>query len=340
MNVIGFSNTSPYGISGTSAADYLYSRSVGAPNIPGLPGLPAAATTGDALNTAEQINAYNLTAQQRANSSRIPGAAGLEAQSSKMIGQELAGEVPSDVLNQLGTRAAERGVSIGSPGSSNATAAYLRALGLTSIDQQQRGQQNLTGAYARNPAAPLFDVGSQLITPYQSQQIALQARGQELSRAQAQAQLEMEAAQMSARNRAQASALNGGGGGGYGGGSGGGGGGGPRSPIDQSNPFPTLTGSAPYSGPTAGDIFGDYGGYGGATPYYNTIASANQDSGQGYSYFGPDMGEDPYSLDDAYNNYDYSDYYTEDGYGAQDVEDAYDNYNVEDYYDDEGYWEE
>jgi hypothetical protein len=41
-------------------------------------------------------------------------------------------------------------------------------LGLTSLDLQQRGQQNLSAADARNPAAPLFNPESQLLTPYQS----------------------------------------------------------------------------------------------------------------------------------------------------------------------------
>jgi len=123
---------------------------------------------------AGEINTINRTAQQMANLGRIPGAAGLEAQSSRNIQQQLAGQVPTDVLNMLGTQAAERGVAMGMSGSPAANAAYMRALGLTSIGQQEAGQRSLSAAYARNPAAPIFDVTSQITTPYQKAQLQLQ----------------------------------------------------------------------------------------------------------------------------------------------------------------------
>lgn len=116
----------------------------------------------------ELINGLNQTAQTNANAARVPNNPALEQQSSGNIGSLLKGEIPQDVINQLSQQAAERGVANGSPGSANSNAALLRSLGLTSLDLQQTGQQNLTAADARNPGAPIFDPTTQLLTPYQA----------------------------------------------------------------------------------------------------------------------------------------------------------------------------
>lgn len=121
---------------------------------------------------SDLVNTINRNAQQQSLQARIPGAPALEAQSSQNIGSELQGQLPQDVMNLLGQQAAERGVATGGVGSANANASYLRALGLTSLGQEQQGQQNLSQAYARNPAAPIFDPTTQLITPYQGATIA------------------------------------------------------------------------------------------------------------------------------------------------------------------------
>lgn len=153
------------------------------------------------------INQLNREAQTQANQARIPGAAGLEQQSSNIIGQELKGQLPSDVLAQIQQQQAERGVAGGVAGSPNSNAAYLRAIGLTSLGQQQQGEQNLSSAYARNPAAPLFDPTTQLMTPYQAGSLTL-AQQQEADRvALEQQRLALEGASIGSR---------GGGGGGYG----------------------------------------------------------------------------------------------------------------------------
>jgi len=115
----------------------------------------------------QMINAINRTAQQQANAGRIPGGAGLEATSSGNIGRALRGEVDPSVLYQLGQQAAERGVSTGSPMGAGSNAAYLRALGLNTMDLMNTGQNWLTQATNRNPAAPIFDQSSMFITPGQ-----------------------------------------------------------------------------------------------------------------------------------------------------------------------------
>ena len=125
----------------------------------------------------QYINQLNRQGQQSALRARIPGAQGLEDQSSRNIGSELRGEVAPDVIRLLGQQAAERGARTGQgSGGPNEMAAYLQALGLTSIGQQRQGQTDLTAAYGRNPAAPLFDPTTQLITPYQQGSLHLQAQ--------------------------------------------------------------------------------------------------------------------------------------------------------------------
>jgi hypothetical protein len=150
---------------------------------------------GDTSKLSDLINSINLKAQQTANQARIPGAAGLEAKSSANIGQELAGGVPSDVMNLLQQQGAERGAASGfGADSANTGAAYLRALGLTSLGQEQAGQQNLSAAYARNPGAPLFDPTSQLLSPGQQENTNLGYISEANRAAEAQQRLAIEAA--------------------------------------------------------------------------------------------------------------------------------------------------
>lgn len=73
------------------------------------------------------------------------------------IGSETAGVLPQDVLTQIEQTGAERGVSTGSPGSPNANAAMLRALGLTSLDLTNMGQRNLQGILPTLPGAGLYE---------------------------------------------------------------------------------------------------------------------------------------------------------------------------------------
>jgi hypothetical protein len=59
-------------------------------------------------------------------------------------------------------------------------AAYERLLGLTSLDQIKSGETNLSAADARNPAAPIFDPATQLLTPNQAGSLALGQQRQNL----------------------------------------------------------------------------------------------------------------------------------------------------------------
>jgi hypothetical protein len=109
---------------------------------------------------AAQTNAFmtdQAVAPYRAN---LPGYDAMVGQRSDVIGSQLEGEVPDDVLSQILQSAAERGIMTGSPGSPNASAAYLRALGQTSMGLQQQGMQNLGAAIESTPVPELLNPAS------------------------------------------------------------------------------------------------------------------------------------------------------------------------------------
>lgn len=123
---------------------------------------------------SKMVNDIDQAAQQRANAGRIPGGAGLEADSSANISQALAGQLDPSVLQQLGQQSAERGVMTGSPSGPGTNADYLRSLGLTSLDLMNTGQNWLTQATNRNPSAPIWSAGNQVLNAAQQQQLALE----------------------------------------------------------------------------------------------------------------------------------------------------------------------
>lgn len=168
-----------------------------------------------------QINEINQAAQQKANAGRIPGGAGLEAISSGNISSALSGQLDPSVLQQLGQRSAERGIMTGSPSGPGTNAEYLRSLGLTSLDLMGQGQNWLTQATGRNPAAPIYSAGNQVLTAEQQQQADFER--QRLALQQQQLALERQRLNQEAAFRQQALDLqrrgNGGGGGLGGGGS-------------------------------------------------------------------------------------------------------------------------
>lgn len=85
-------------------------------------------------------------------------------------GSLLRGEVPDDVLKQIQQSGAERGVATGGPGSPGANAAWLKALGLTSTQLQQQGQQNFSQLIQDTPVSPLFNPASLFVPERLAQQ--------------------------------------------------------------------------------------------------------------------------------------------------------------------------
>lgn len=241
----------------------------------------------DIKNISDLINSINLAATKTANQSRIPNELALETKSSANIADELKGDVPQDVKNLLAQQAAERGIGGGGDTTSpNANAAYLRALGLTSLNEMDVGQKNLTAATNRNPAAPITDPSKFTLTPAQMAQLELEYKTE---------------ADRAAEEERRLALSRGGGGGGRGGfGYYGGGGGGGGSPYEYGEPgvysygAPTTTTT---TGPTVGSTIpfnwqqslgnyipaGDTAGtfYAGpntnqVTDYYDYSAGANQ----------------------------------------------------------------
>lgn len=115
--------------------------------------VPYAGLTSD-LNTL-------MTGEARAPyEANLPDYANLVAQRSANTGSMLRGEVPEDVRRQIINAGAERGIATGSPGSPNANAAWLQALGLTSIGLQQQGSANLSQSIQDTPVPQLFNPAS------------------------------------------------------------------------------------------------------------------------------------------------------------------------------------
>lgn len=157
---------------GTQAGSGPYGAVPGVPS----PGASQAAALGSDVSQMDQIRAIMEGINQQSAQSamypltlNLPGYAGAMGQAMGNVQQYLAGQVPADVINLLQQQAAERGIATGLPGSQNANAAYLRALGLTSLGLQQTGEQQLTNLMGAVPRGTLMDPASLLITPEQQQ---------------------------------------------------------------------------------------------------------------------------------------------------------------------------
>lgn len=153
----------------------------GIPNVPNPTATAGAANAGNAANlpalesTAANLNPFNQNQLLGQYSMAIPNYAALTRTASGNAMQQLTGEVPQDVISELLTGAAERGITGGMPGSPNSNAAYLRALGLTSIGQQATGMANLHQLTADAPVAQPFNPASMFVTPDQQQEAQMAA---------------------------------------------------------------------------------------------------------------------------------------------------------------------
>lgn len=133
---------------------------------------------------AGDVNDFMSGQAQNQYLKNLPNYANMVGSRTENIGQQLKGQLPQDVINQIGQQAAERGIAGGSPGSPNANAAYLRALGLNSLQMQQQGSQNLSAAIADTPVSPLFSPASMMVPNYFGQQELNNARIGRMSGAQ------------------------------------------------------------------------------------------------------------------------------------------------------------
>lgn len=128
------------------------------------------------LDLWNQLFQTTQQAQRQANLGRIPGAEELEASSSADIYNLLN---PPAVFGDVSRRAAEVGAGRGIPGSEAAFGAGLRMTDDERIRRIALGQQMLTAAYGRNPAAELPNIYQSIITP--SQQADIDARNRQIA---------------------------------------------------------------------------------------------------------------------------------------------------------------
>jgi len=117
----------------------------------GAPVLPDFSEIGNLIG---QINATNQAAQQAANAGRIPGASQLEQLSSNSIAGLLN---PPTQIGEIDTGAAARALGSGTSGSPFAGHMGIVLNENERIRRQGIGQQFLSNALARNPAAPIAD---------------------------------------------------------------------------------------------------------------------------------------------------------------------------------------
>lgn len=232
--------------------------------------LPAPPTLDQIATMGGAINAQNRAAQAAAQAGRIPGEEALATKQSQIIGEEQQGLVPSDVVNLLRQQGAEGSTITGG----NPNAAFLRALGLTSIGQQRQGVQDLATALGESPAAPLFDPTTQLLTPLQTGQLQLSAQDLALREQEEQDRMRLAEQELALRRA-------------------GGAGGGPRSPGGQAPVDYTLPPPVTSPGGATGAIFG-------GTPSqadwwrsigYGAPAATTTATSPGYSYMGPDTSQ-------------------------------------------------
>jgi hypothetical protein len=143
----------------------------GKPAVPSPVATAGAATAGNLANypaineLTGNINTTNREAVLANVGANIPNYTGLIGQRSGNIQANLAGEVPKDVQNLLQTQAAERGIAAGIPGSQAIDYSNLASLGLTSLQRQDTGAQQLGSALSTVPNTPIADPSSMMVSP-------------------------------------------------------------------------------------------------------------------------------------------------------------------------------
>lgn len=130
-------------------------------NIGNLPGIANLTQGTDAISNAGAASGL----QQN-----LPGYESMLNQASTNTQQELSGQLPQDVVNQITQEAAERGVATGQGTNSQDTnSAMLSAMGQNSEQQMQTGQSNLNTLIGETPQGAQFNPASMFVTPTDEQ---------------------------------------------------------------------------------------------------------------------------------------------------------------------------
>jgi hypothetical protein len=124
---------------------------------------------GDLTTGADTISAENASLPYQMN---LPNYSDMLQMSAGNVGQELSGQLPQDVQNQIQQAAAARGISTGQgAGSPNTGAAELADMGMNSLQMQQMGQQGFGQLMQETPTGtPQMSPESMFVTPQQQQE--------------------------------------------------------------------------------------------------------------------------------------------------------------------------
>lgn len=147
----------------------------GIPQVPSPQATQSAVLGGNLTNLpqaqqlASQVNTFNNQQAVAPYIANLPNYQNLLGQTSGNALALAQGQLPPDVVQAIQQQAAERGVMTGSPGSPNANAALLKALGLTSLQAQQTGLSQFGSLMGLTPTGPLFNPASMFVTPEQQQ---------------------------------------------------------------------------------------------------------------------------------------------------------------------------
>lgn len=266
-------------------------------------------TIGSNLQNANRI--YQLAtstgaasgAGQAANlNTALPGAQKALGSELTLGESNLSGQIDPATWNNIEDMAAQRGVEIGSPGSPNANAALLAALGETTQQLETLGGQEISSAVGQAPTGPAFNPASQQLTPQDA-----------LNQAEQQAGLNQQTASQNAALQAAQAGLKAGGG----------------ATITSGGPAPTSTtdsemglGISPYTGlisgtgstAAAGSLAGAFNmtdnGDGTMTDEYGTVYNAS--TGVPVSAPASDYGyQQPADQTASADDYSYADDYSE-----------------------------
>jgi hypothetical protein len=147
---------------------------------------PATADPVDTAQTAIMGNLANLgdisqltlgtdtTAAQGAQLpylQNLPNYTGMLQSETGNVGQELQGQLPTDVQNQIQEAGAQRGIATGQgAGSPNTGASELADLGLTSLNMNQLGQQGFGQLMQQTPTGQSFNPANEFVTPAEEQE--------------------------------------------------------------------------------------------------------------------------------------------------------------------------
>jgi hypothetical protein len=126
---------------------------------------------------AQRNNQFMTGQAQAPYLANLPNYAQMIAQRSGNVTQQLKGQLPEDVIRQLRQQSAELGIATGTPGSPRTNSAYLRALGLNSLQMQQQASGEVSRLIADTPVPELSNPWGVSVPLFMGQQELNAARG-------------------------------------------------------------------------------------------------------------------------------------------------------------------